>query len=88
MKLAQRAYLGRDLTPYANCICLNISSWFGKVRVARARRDVTMHTRTRRGVTVRVDSHTSIREATFTLGVGSKGITWVTEWAPLGSVTQ
>ena len=41
MKLAQRAYLGRDLTPYANCICLNISSWFGKVRVAHARRDVT-----------------------------------------------
>ena len=41
MKLAQSAYLGRDLTPYANCICLNISSWFGKVRVAHARRDVT-----------------------------------------------
>ena len=33
-------------------------------------------------------SHTSIREATFTLGVGSKGITWVTEWAPLGSLSE
>jgi hypothetical protein len=32
--------------------------------------------------------HTSIREATFTLGVGSKGITWVTEWAPLGSLSE
>eukprot|EP00964_Phaeocystis_antarctica_P139763 scaffold104574_cov51-Phaeocystis_antarctica.AAC.2 len=29
MKLAQRAYLGRDLTPCANFICLDISSWFG-----------------------------------------------------------
>ena len=48
MKLAERAYLGCDLTPCANCICLNVSSWFGKVRVARARRgDVTMHTDTR-----------------------------------------
>jgi hypothetical protein len=35
-----------------------------------------------------VKSHTSIREATFTLGVGSKGITWVTEWAPLGSLSE
>jgi hypothetical protein len=50
MKLAQRAYLGCDLIPCANCIRLNISSWFGKVRAARmsrapapARRDVTMH---------------------------------------------
>jgi len=33
-------------------------------------------------------THTSIREATFTLGVGSKGITWVTEWAPLGSLSE
>eukprot|EP00964_Phaeocystis_antarctica_P068919 scaffold41791_cov36-Phaeocystis_antarctica.AAC.1 len=29
MELAQRAYLGRDLTPCANFICLDISSWFG-----------------------------------------------------------
>ena len=50
MKLAQRAYLGCDLIPCANCIRLNISSWFGNVRAARmsrapapARRDVTMH---------------------------------------------
>ena len=35
-----------------------------------------------------IENHTSIREATFTLGVGSKGITWVTEWAPLGSLSE
>ena len=37
---------------------------------------------------LRTTAHTSIREATFTLGVGSKGITWVTEWAPLGSLSE
>ena len=38
IKLAHRACLGCELTPCANCIRLNISSWFGKVRCARAAR--------------------------------------------------
>ena len=37
IKLAHRACLGCDLTPCANCIRLNISSWFGKVCASRAR---------------------------------------------------
>ena len=63
IKLAHRACLGCDLTPCANCIRLNISSWFGKVCASRARprRDVTitMHTRIRRSVTVRMDARCS-----------------------------
>lgn len=42
----------------------------------------------RLGYSTLLTTHTSIREATFTLGVGSKGITWVTEWAPLGSLSE
>ena len=32
--------------------------------------------------------HTSITGHTFTFGVGLKQITWVTEWAPLASLSE
>eukprot|EP00964_Phaeocystis_antarctica_P153191 scaffold121325_cov44-Phaeocystis_antarctica.AAC.1 len=63
MELAQRAYLGRGLTPCANFIRLDTSSWFGSDRARPEYRRRRRHPAEATGVAV-VGASASVAAAT------------------------